>query len=656
MANLGFRPPSAERESSAYQFDKKTYDILCQHSKNGELNTMKLMFSSVPAEATFGRVTFCPEEPRHSPFVLAAQYGHLSVVQYLMKNYANIIDVNYGATIVSQNSGKDIHSATALLAATLGGHTKVIKYLVSLGADVNKCTHTGSTPLRTASYHGLIDIMKCLIENGADVNRPNILGESPLTIAASQNQIQAFALLLHHGANCGQLDVDNHTTMHLAATEGHNGIIAGLFNAGVSPMFAVSNPRDEAYVPCPLFLAAVSGHSHTVALFTDRDDCPDACKSDATMLLAMHQCFTNQTIGLQELKSKMELSLKVREEKHLSVVYAEPRKEFGYCQEVKTRRELRELWNTPDIQKNLLYQWLLVVERCIGMLQNEMTNTCLQVSCSFIDMGFCYESELLLTLMVEIELASSERGLPSLQVSYPEDTYEHLINVQRIVTDSCVQMITTAGYHPKLFDRYICFGERILGLISRMNAAQNFTRISSEQIALLTLEYFFLWVDSIAVMTDFKQKAEAESFLQAVGEKFVASHLYIDETSLLHIAASSTTTNSNILFLEYLLKWGADEVINLVDDLGRAPIHFSVDLFHLFTSYGAHPDAVTNLEESVYDKLNMTGENQLVPLPLACYAARAIVAVKIPYLSIDLPSPIQSFIKLHDKEHVTKLR
>ena len=552
---------------------------------------------------------------------------------------------------MSQNSGylQDIHSATALLAATLGGHTKVIKYLVSLGVDVNK-----STPLRTASYYGFIDIMECLIENGADVNQPNILGESPLTLAASQNQIHAFALLLHHGANCGQLDVDNHTPMHLAATEGHNGIIAGLFDAGVSPMFAVSNPHEKAYVPCPLFLAAVSGHSHTVTLFTDRDDCPDACRSDATMLLAMHQCFINQTIGLQELKSEMEFSLKIREEKHLSVVYAEPRKEFGYCQEVKTRQELRELWNTPEIQKNLLYQWLLVVERCIGMLENEMTNTCYLVSCSFIEMGFCHKSELLLTLMFEIELASSERGLPSLQVSYPEHTYEHLINVQKIVTDSCVQMITTTGYQPKLFDRYINFGERILGLISRMNAAQNFTRISSEQIALLTLEYFSLWVDSIAVMTDCKQRAEAESFLQAVGEKFIASHLCIDETTLLHIAASSTTANSNMLFLEYLLKWGADKVINLVNDLGRAPIHFSVDLFHLFTSYGAHPDAVTNLGESVYDKLNMTGENQLVPLSLACYAARAIVADKIPYLSIDLPLPIQSFIKLHDKEHVTK--
>ena len=70
-----------------------------------------------------------------------------------------------------------------------------------------------------------------------------------------------------------------------SATEGHNGIIAGLFNAGVSPMFAVGNPRDKAYVPCPLFLAAVSGHYHTVALFTDRDDCPDACRHVFTVVL-----------------------------------------------------------------------------------------------------------------------------------------------------------------------------------------------------------------------------------------------------------------------------------------------------------------------------------------------------------------------------------
>ena len=101
------------------------------------------------------------------------------------------------------------------------------------------------------------------------------------------------------------------------------------------------------------------------------------------------------------------------------------------------------------------------------------------------------------------------------------------------------------------------------------------------------------------------------------------------------------------------MKWGADKVINSVNDQGWTPIHcnYSVDLFHLFVSYGCHPDAVTNLGESVYDALNVIGENELVPLSLACYAARKIVADKIPYLSIDLPSPIQSFIKLHDKEH-----
>ena len=128
--------------------------------------------------------------------------------------------------------------------------------------------------------------MKCLIKNGADVSRPNILGESPLCIAASRNQVQAFKLLLKHGANCAQADIDNHTPMHLAAVEGHDEIITALLQFDVSPVFAVANPRDKDYVPCPLFLAAVAGNSHTVSLFTSRDDCPDACKSDAIMILS----------------------------------------------------------------------------------------------------------------------------------------------------------------------------------------------------------------------------------------------------------------------------------------------------------------------------------------------------------------------------------
>ena len=551
MANLVDNiNPAVERELSTYQFDEATYGTLCQLSQNGDLGKVKDIIKSVPAEAVrkFGRLTFCPEESRQSPFVLAAQYGNLHIVQYFMNNYADIVDVNFGATIVSQNSGMKIHQSTALLATTLGGYTKVIKFLVSRGADVNKCSHTGSTPLRTASYHGHIDIMKCLIKNGADVSRPNILGESPLCIAASRNQVQAFKLLLKHGANCTQADIDNHTPMHLAAVEGHDEIITALLQFGVSPVFAVANPRDKDYVPCPLFLAAVSGHSHTVSLFTSRDDCPDACKSDAIMILAMSERFHQQSmLDLNQLKSKMELSLKIREEKRFSVIFSEPRKEFGYRQEIKTRKELQELWDTPEfLTTGLYYQWLLVVERCInGMMQSEMSNTCIEVSCCFIDTGCCYEAELLLNLMVEIELACSERELPSLQLSYPEDAYEHLANILNILMDCCVQMIASFGYQPELFDRYIYSGVRILGFISSINAAQSFVQISSEKIALQVLKFFSLWLTSITTVQE-EQRAEAKALFQAVGEKFVASHLYIDQTTLLHIAATSSTTDTKI--------------------------------------------------------------------------------------------------------------
>ena len=112
----------------------------------------------------------------------------------------------------------------------------------------------------------------------------------------------------------------------------------------------------------------------------------------------------------------------------------------------------------------------------------------------------------------------------------------------------------------------------------------------------------------------------------------------------------------NILLLENLLEWGADQAINTVNSLGWTPIlcSDSVDVFNLFVSYGGHPDVVNNLGESGYDELNTSGNNQLVPLPLACYAARKIVDDKIPYLSLDLPFAVQCFVKLHDKEHATQ--
>ena len=161
-------------------------------------------------------------------------------------------------------------------------------------------------------------------------------------------------LLLKSGANSAQVDFDGFTAMHIAVENGHARIVETLLQFGGSPMFAVANPRDKDYVPCPLFMAALFGNEQIVSLFTDRDDCPEACKSDAILLLAMHSV-SQRVFDLDAIKSKLELGLQIREENSVTIIYPEPNKAFGYRQEIKNREELGALWGTPKFMTDGLY-------------------------------------------------------------------------------------------------------------------------------------------------------------------------------------------------------------------------------------------------------------------------------------------------------------
>jgi ankyrin repeat protein len=65
-----------------------------------------------------------------------------------------------------------------LFMACKGGNENLVKYLVELGADVNKENKFNETPLYCACRKGNEKIVKYLIEHGANVNRVNQYNET----------------------------------------------------------------------------------------------------------------------------------------------------------------------------------------------------------------------------------------------------------------------------------------------------------------------------------------------------------------------------------------------------------------------------------------------------------------------------------------------
>lgn len=78
--------------------------------------------------------------------------------------------------------------------------------MLERGADVNKKTSNGETPLYLAVWNGDESIVKLLLKKGADVNGKTLHGETVLHIASSSYKPQIVYILLEHGANVNALN------------------------------------------------------------------------------------------------------------------------------------------------------------------------------------------------------------------------------------------------------------------------------------------------------------------------------------------------------------------------------------------------------------------------------------------------------------------
>jgi uncharacterized protein len=122
-------------------------------------------------------------------FALAAAFGHLGVVQYLLEKGVN---VNAAAT---NGTGY-----TALTGAVTGGHKDVVALLLKNGADPNYRYGPGYTPLLAAAANGHMEIVKTLLEYGADAAAKTNDGKTAAAIAAERKHAEVADFLRGQGA------------------------------------------------------------------------------------------------------------------------------------------------------------------------------------------------------------------------------------------------------------------------------------------------------------------------------------------------------------------------------------------------------------------------------------------------------------------------
>ena len=119
---------------------------------------------------------------------LAAQKGRLGFIKIILKKHPDLLNHT------------DEFNQTPLLWAASGGHTEVVDYLLSLGADLNNATDRpdepddGKTALHWAVDGGHSTVVESLLKAGANIDALTLKNEKFQAYLAPVNQINISSL------------------------------------------------------------------------------------------------------------------------------------------------------------------------------------------------------------------------------------------------------------------------------------------------------------------------------------------------------------------------------------------------------------------------------------------------------------------------------
>jgi ankyrin repeat protein len=151
------------------------------------------------------------------PLHVAAEQGRPIVTELLLKHGAEINSrdnkgntplhtaVMSGRTQVAEfliKRGAQFNSDRLLEDMVLNSVTDrdVIRFLLRNGADINRISDQGNTPLLDAIKQGNRVMVKLLIANGSDVNKTGKSGQTPLQLAKQIKDDSIVRLLVKNGA------------------------------------------------------------------------------------------------------------------------------------------------------------------------------------------------------------------------------------------------------------------------------------------------------------------------------------------------------------------------------------------------------------------------------------------------------------------------
>ena len=207
--------------------DRELEAALVNRARDGDVDRVRdLLGRGVDPNATFAAQSEADASPvtgKITALLFASWAGHTEIAKVLLEAGA-------------EPDRGSLNGKTPLAAAAGKGHSGIIELLLEAGADPNASTGSAGPPLGFAVHGGDKESIKLLIEAGSDPNcRITDQDYTLLSYTAVEDEPQLTEILLEAGADPDLVDSDGLTALAYTALSGATGVARKLLEAGADP-------------------------------------------------------------------------------------------------------------------------------------------------------------------------------------------------------------------------------------------------------------------------------------------------------------------------------------------------------------------------------------------------------------------------------------
>ncbi|XP_039760452.1 protein fem-1 homolog C [Pararge aegeria] len=595
-----------------------------------------------------------------APLFEASRRGNEELVEYLV----HVCDApleQRGAFEAAHD--RSVHRATPLWGAAVAGRVRAVCALADAGAQLDARSDSGSTPARSACYLSHVAVVRELLARGADVHARNHAGGTCLINAVQSAPL--CALLLARGAAVDARDLTRRTALHYAARERRLDTVRLLLRHGARPALA-SRAGDDA-----LRTAALRGAAQVLALLLAHEPAAPPRAADALELLGatLLDARADAPAARRAWRHATDLRARHRAAKtgmplvHLAAARALSAAALGGVREWEGRAALAALEGDADAMRA---QALLVAARVLGERHRDTVFRLMTRGAACAHAGRYQQCIDLWSWALRVRVQRDSL--------LSADTGHAASALTRLLLDAAAGRLPRAAGPPAAgLPRHGDVLRAFRLLASRLPAAR--AALAARPVHRAQAEAFDRALRCVTHLLHLLLRTappgRAARAARAAA-RLVAADVRSARTgdSLLHLCASRLNVVRSAYFAaaprappvfpcarvaRLLLRAGASARAR--NDARSTPLHvaaipynFSTELVEVLLAGGAHLDQPNQFGDSAADLVPLNRGSRVCPLrhvTLACLAARAVLAAKLPVAPDSLPSTLLCFLELH---------